>query len=317
MKKIITFVSVLLCLSVFCLSAQQVVDKQTLVYSIKGGDTLRLDKYDVPSPRVDKPCVIFVFGGGFMHGKRDHEFNSAYLERLAESGYVAIGIDYRLGLKGLDASKVSGMGDVIALLQQSIFMAVEDLFDATRFVCDNAEEWGINKGMIIANGSSAGAIAVLQGEYLISHEAELANKLPEGFCYAGVISFGGAIMSESEGLDWPAKPAPMLLFHGDADKNVPYNKVLIPETGGLFGSAYIAEQLQQIQATHHFYSVENAAHETAADPMVDNLEEINSFISKCVIEKKPLMIKTNVHPIGKPEVEKDFTIMDYMQTNYM
>lgn len=297
-------------------AANKEIDKQTYIYSIKGKDTLRLDKYETVSCTAEKPCVIFMFGGGFKGGSRDEQYNATYLENLAKSGYVAIGIDYRLGLKDMDAAKAADPNAVAGLLQQAVFMAVEDLYDATRFVYEQAEDWHINKSMIVANGSSAGAVAVLQGEYLIANKSELTRKLPAGFRYGGVIAFAGAIFCETQDLTWTSTPAPIQLFHGDADRNVPYDQVRIPDMGGLYGSKYIADQLQTLQAAHYFYDVENAAHEISGDPMSKNLEEIRSFITRYVIHKEALIIHVKSCQIGKPEMKKDFTISDYIQTNY-
>lgn len=291
------------------------IDKQTFVFSVKDGDTLRLDKYVIPSKEINRPCVLFVFGGGFVGGSRIEEFNVDYLKKLAERGYVAIGIDYRLGLKDIKNMDISDPSDMVGLLVNAINMAVEDLFDATAFVYNHTEEWGIDKAKIIANGSSAGAVTVLQGEYMICNKAELTKRLPDGFCYGGIIAFAGAIANEKGELTWLEKPAPMQLFHGDADKNVPFNKALLGDAG-LYGSKYIAEQLEKIQSPYYFYQVENAAHEIAGSPMLYNLNEISTFIDQFVVNPEPLIINTTAEQIGKPELEKDFDFMDYIDANY-
>ncbi len=290
--------------------------KETFVYAIKEKDSLRLDKYETPPYRKDRPCVIFVFGGGFKDGSRDSDFNEAYLKSLAQSGYVAIGIDYRLGLKDLTAEDASSLEKVAPLLVNAIQMSVEDLFDATRFVYEHADEWRFDKTKIVANGSSAGAVAVLQGEYWVCNKSEIAKKLPENFCYGGIIAFAGGIFTETDGLKWSSKPVPMQLFHGDADKNVPYNKIELSGIGGLYGSNYIAKQLKDMQAPHYYYNVVNAAHEIASVPMVNNLEDIRTFINKYVVNHEPLIIQSQSREISKPEMKKNFTLMDYIDTNY-
>ncbi len=292
------------------------ITKETYTFAIKGKDTLRLDKYDIVNSQEDRPCIIFVFGGGFKGGDREDDFNITYLENLAKSGYVAVGIDYRLGLKNLDASQVTDITGIVGLLENAVTIAVEDLYDATRFIYDCAEEWNINKNQIIANGSSAGAVTVLQAEYMICNRDQLTNKLPEEFRYGGIIAFAGAIISHTNKLTWPALPAPIQLFHGDADRNVPYDKIEIMDKG-MLGSNYIANELNEMQAPHYYYNVINAAHEIASDPMANNLDEIRSFITKFVINKKHLIINTDSRQIGKPDMKKDFELMDYIQTNYM
>ncbi|MCC8147150.1 MAG: alpha/beta hydrolase [Bacteroidales bacterium] len=288
--------------------------KQTFVYSIKGQDTLRLDKYYI-SPEKDsqpKTCILFVFGGGFATGSRENVENIYFMSQLAKKGYIPIAIDYRLGMKNLQKTDPV---EVASALINSITLAVEDLYDATSFVYDHAQSWNINRNQIIACGSSAGAITVLQGEYLICMNNILKQKLPDNFRYGGIISFAGAILKPVEENEWVLQPSPIQMFHGNADSNVPYNKL---EEGpvGLYGSFYLAERLDNINAPYYFYQVNNAGHEIAGLPMKDNLNEIDSFIRKLVIGKQNLQIRTIVNEIGKPEKNKDFTIMDYIRSNY-
>lgn len=132
-------------------------------------------------------------------------------------------------------------------MTRTISMAVEDLYDATAFIVDKADEWGIDSSQIVACGSSAGAITVLHGEYALCNASPLVQHLPAGFRYAGIVSFAGAIFEMGEELRWASQPAPMMLFHGDADANVPYN--VIRESGvGFFGSKYIAGQLRAMNS---------------------------------------------------------------------
>lgn len=293
------------------------IQKETFVFSIKGTDTLRLDKYDIPELTTGaKPCVIFVFGGGFAQGERDHEYNSNYMIELAKRGYVAVAIDYRLGFKNLSGQQPVDAAGFSSMLTSTILLAVEDLYDATSYVYSNAGAWNIDRDKIVANGSSAGAITVLQGEYLICNRMEaLTQKLPQGFRYGGIIAFAGAIASPSLELNWPIKPSPLMLFHGDADRNVPFGRLTVGQEG-FFGSDYIATQLSGMEVPYYYYKAVNYDHEIAGSPMSANLDEINSFIQKYVVARQPLVINTEVKAIGRPDLEKDFTIQDYIQMNY-
>lgn len=297
--------------------ADDSLDKQTYVYSVKDGDSLRLDKYSWKNEVITeaKPCIIFMFGGGFAAGKRDDKQYIPYFRQLVLKGYSVISIDYRLGMKDIgDGTQMDPMRFAVSL-NNSISMAVEDLFDATSFVVNHADEWYIRKNAIIANGSSAGAIAVLHGEYEICNKTKLTGKLPENFNYAGTIAFAGAIFSTNGDLKWQTNPSPVQMFHGDADSNVPYDKIEMYRLG-FYGSKHIAAQLDNMNIPYYFYRVENAAHEIAGDPMTDNLSEIFSFIDKLVLEKKQLMINSGVKEIGKPEMKKNFELQDYIKSNF-
>jgi len=288
---------------------EQALQKTTHIYSVKGTDTLRFDKYDGIGVNDSKPCFIYVFGGGFVGGVRASDSYTKLFTNMVNRGYTVISIDYRLGLKG-----VKDPAQFPVALANSITMAVEDLFDATKYVLDNATAWNIDADKIVTCSSSAGAITVLQAEYAISAKDALARKLPANFNYAGVIAFAGAIFSPSGDLKWMNKPAPILMFHGDADNQVPYDKIEMMNAG-LYGSKHIAGQLDELHYPYYFYKVENAAHEMAGIPMTHNLNDINAFLEQFVESKLPLIINTEVEVIGKPEMKKDFDLMDYIKAN--
>lgn len=50
--------------------------------------------------------------------------------------------------------------------------------------------------------------------------------------------------------------------------------------------------------------------------MKDNINEIDTFIKKLIIEKQNLKIHTIENEIERPELKKDFSILDYIQSNY-
>lgn len=195
-------------------------DKTTYSYSVKGDQTLYLDRYSSPlSVATDRtPCIIFMFGGAFARGTRDMDKYIPYFDYMVRQGYTVISIDYRLGLKGVEQDKELNEEGFVRRFIYSVDMAVEDLFDATQYVLDHAEEWNIDPDAITINGSSAGAVTVLQAEHAICNGTHhVATKLPAGFNYAGVIAFAGAIFVPDGGLIWAKAPCPIMMFHGDAD----------------------------------------------------------------------------------------------------
>ena len=69
--------------------------------AVKEGDTspttLYLDFYEPQGDTLsERPLVITVFGGAFVAGSRDFADMQAYCTRLAQHGYAAASIDYRL-----------------------------------------------------------------------------------------------------------------------------------------------------------------------------------------------------------------------------
>lgn len=229
---------------------------------------------DVYQPRADslsagKPTVLFVFGGGFITGSRDHKFYMSWFKDLCENGYRVVSIDYRLGLKGVH--KV-GLGQA-KLVENAVMMAVEDAFSATVLLCDNAEQLGIDPANIVISGSSAGAITSLQAEYEICNSTARAAILPKGFNYAGVMSFSGAIVNMKGKLGYRSEPCPQMLLHGTDDEIVNYKKVGIGNMG-LFGSSHIVKLLKRRGYTdYRFYRFPGHQHEIAASmPVTTDLQ---------------------------------------------
>ncbi|MDR2119849.1 MAG: alpha/beta hydrolase [Tannerella sp.] len=317
-----TKLRLLLPLALLCsLAASAQVDRQTFVYAIKNGDTLRLDKYDTPRPHAEaKPCIIFVFGGSFMRGSRDASRYIPFYTHWARRGYTVAAIDYRLGLKDVRTKidtkqrKLKLFNAFTDLFEETVSMAVEDLFDATRFIVAHADEWHIDTQRITACGSSAGAITVLQGEYEICNHTARAAALPDGFRYAGIISFAGCIFSEGK-MTWATRPAPILFFHGDADKNVPCDKIKFMRFG-LYGPKPITAQLEAMHAPYCFRLFENAEHEIATNPMHEHLDEIALFLDKFVDGKANLYVNTTETVAGQPGRKKKIKLKDCLKANF-
>ena len=91
----------------------------------------------------------------------------------------------------------------------------------------------------------------------------------------------------------------MLLFHGDADRNVPYGAIGVDGVW-LFGSKSIADDLARRRVPHAFYSV----------------GEIDSFLEKLVFKRQRLVTDVRITPLDAPAVPKDFGISDYIDANY-
>ena len=284
----------------------------TVQYAEKDGQTLMLDHYKALGVEGLRPCVIFVFGGAFHSGDRARDYYLPYFDKLTQAGYDVVSIDYRLGLKNA-SSEGDGMVAMIKLLVQAINFAAEDLFSATRYVLDHAAEWNIDTTKIFASGSSAGAIACLQAENYICNGNERAKAL-DGFNYAGVISFAGAVFSASGAPNWKSEPCPMLLFHGNSDSNVPYNKASAMGVG-LYGSELIYKQMARRNAPCTLYSYAWRAHEMAIEPMSSNIHEVLDFIERCVRSERNLK-RVDVVDLELKKKPTRFKVKDYLSSNY-
>jgi predicted esterase len=265
-------------------SIQAGINKQSFIYAVKDTSRLGLDVYSQDSLGTGekRPCVIFVFGGAFMAGRRDDSLYDRYFNSLVEHNYIVVSISYRLGLKGVkNLSRFN-----IAPLKKAVDMAVDDAYDATNWVISNAGKWGIDTSKIILSGSSSGAVTVLTAEFESCNEYDAAKKLPANFKYAGLVSFSGAILSYKGRLKYKLPPAPAMLFHGTADKIVPFNKIRFFNKG-FYGSSWIAKTFQENSYPYYIYREVDLGHEVSVLPMIYNLPAITGFLDQYVVQRKP------------------------------
>ncbi len=296
--RFITFIALLI--SPFILLGYS-VQKETQVFAVKDGQELKMDIYQSDSVSIlPQPCIVFVFGGGFKGGSRDFQDYAGFFNYFANRGYTVVSIDYRLGMKGQEAPGMLNYKPI----QNAIDLAVSDLFSATNYLLENAENLHIDPSLIIISGSSAGAITVLQADYEERDNQPTADVLPVDFRYAGVISFAGGIFSK-EGLpSYSQKPAPTLFFHGSADRLVPYDKIRLFQIG-MFGSNSLVKRFKQERYPYQFYSIENIGHEVSEYPMFEFLPEIEKFINDFVLDRKQLMIDINYKDIMRKSEQSD------------
>ena len=244
----------------------------------------------------EKPTILFMFGGGFIRGTRNDESYLPWFKAMTEDGYRIISIDYRLGLKGSDKVGVAQVG----ALDKAIHMGVEDLYSATNFLNENAAELGINPSNIVIAGSSAGAIIAMQAEYEICNGTSWTSVLPEGFRYAGVMSFSGAILSREGKVDYRLhSPAPTLMMHGTSDELVPYDQIAILHLG-FFGGGKLVERFQKFGYNYNMYHFIDYGHEIA-ESMSTTMDLQKRFLETNVMKGKKRIVEAW---ISDPDVYK-------------
>ncbi|WP_421827249.1 carboxylesterase family protein [Larkinella sp.] len=272
--------------------------KQSMTYATKESIPLKLDVYTTGDSvsTQKKACVLFVFGGAFMTGRRDDSLYNNYFNSLLAHNYVVISMSYRLGLKGVkNLSKFN-----ITPLEKAIGMAVDDVYDATNWIINHAGKLEVDTSQIVLSGSSSGAITVLEADFNRRNRQPVAQKLPANFNYAGIVAFSGAIFSVDGRLQFKVPPAPVLLFHGTADKMVPYEQIRFLNRG-MFGSASIARTFKEKGYPYYIYRAEGLGHEVSVLPMIDQLPIILDFLSQFVANRKRYQIDLSVNdPAAKP-----------------
>jgi dipeptidyl aminopeptidase/acylaminoacyl peptidase len=274
---------------------------ETIAFAQYDTLTLEMDLYFPNDDAETHPCIIYTYGGGFILSTQRVFETRRLCRMLADDGYVVVASDYRLGLKG---TKFKGALSMIKPLEHAIQLAVEDVMKVTRYVLDYAPELGVDPYQIILMGCSAGAITSLQCDFERCNRTELAQRyLPEGFRYAGVASFAGAIFSR-KGLEYKHDmPAPTLFLHGTADKLVPYKQISFFGTG-FFGSSRLAKVFRERHYPHKIMRFTDEGHAVATRYFA-NYDDLRWFLEKMVLEGRHLEIDETISDPFRPSFEWD------------
>ena len=235
-------------------------DMKTYQYAERDTLNLYLDFYTPEHVHDSSICLVYVFGGGFIGGHRDGDFEKAYFKQLVDEGFQVAAIDYRLGLKGVKNLGITHSEP----LEKAVNMAVEDAIEAVAYLLDHAKELKVNMDYIVMVGSSAGAITSLQMDYVLCNGYLNSNILPDDFRLAGVVSYSGAIYSTEGKVKYRNhKPAPTMLFHGTADRLVPYKKISLFKLG-FFGTDALVDRFEKFDYPYFARRFKDYGHSIAA-----------------------------------------------------
>jgi alpha/beta hydrolase fold/Secretion system C-terminal sorting domain len=185
---------------------------------------LRMDAY-YPSLSIDtlplRPLIIMVHGGGLISGDKSNY--TRVCREFAKRGFVALSINYRLGLNCAT--------DTISE-EKAKYRAQQDIHAAFRYVTQNAAVLRVDTSWMFIGGGSAGSVASLGIVYLNQSEwnsytpgiqtllGDLntsGNALTNTFSIKGIFNDWGAMLKSSI---QPHEMLPMVSFHGDADSTV-------------------------------------------------------------------------------------------------
>lgn len=287
--------------------------------AIKEGETtpttLYLDFYEPEGDTLSaRPLVITVFGGAFVAGSRDYADMIEYCTRLAQHGYAAASIDYRLiSIWNLNAT---------ALIRDA-YMAAQDVSAAIRFFKCHCAEYRIDPEQVFLLGNSAGSIAIFCELFMDEDERpaetfeapDLGSLHSSGFeeyadfspAVAGAIPQWGGVMdlnviSEEEYV-------PLCMIHGTDDTNVPYdsgycyNGMLPGVMPYMYGSHPIAGRLDEIGITdYEFHPFEGEGHAFYFVPLLYTL--IEEKFDACFSITRDFLYHHLVFPTSIPETEE-------------
>ena len=232
---------------------------------------LDMDVYEPTGDTLtNRPVIIFIHSGAFFSGHNEADDVVTLSIASAKRGYVAVSMNYRLGLNIL--SSYSG--------ERAVYRGVQDASAVVRYLREFHQDYGIDYENIFVWGTSAGSFIGLHLAFTEDDERpestfggggnpDLGCIDCEGNDYAhdskpkAVISCWGAIGD----LDWidQENNTPTIMFHGTLDPVVPFSSgypftidIALPF---VYGSDLIHERLNELNIENELYAEEGQPHE--------------------------------------------------------
>ena len=292
------FLSLLIITFLTTLTAFSQEPDRNIVYAVDDNQILGMDLYAPADAEPLHPCVIFIYGGGFSENNQKAETTRAFCRKLADDGFVAFAIDYRLGLAGYVSHGKMGM---IKPTQNAIQMATEDLFRALHCILENATELRVDPAKIVLVGSSAGAITALQADYELGNRRPMTALIPADFRFAGVASFAGAIFSSDGAVRYRVHPpAPTFFLHGTADRLVTYGSIRLFKLG-FFGAKPLIKRFEKEGYPYIAMRYKDEGH-VVSTKMLKEYDALMWFIEKMAFEKKNYRIDVTFNDVDREPV---------------
>lgn len=280
------------------------VIRETCVYAIKDGDTLRMDTYvdTTLQPDGKRPVFMYVHGGGFSAGSRINVAQEVLLRHLASQGFLAVAPDYRLAATEANGTYEPANKYNVQSLYDIVQIACIDVVEAVNCVLEMSDKQPDGSCFVIGGGS-AGAITALTLEYDLCNEATYTQRLPKGFNFAGIVSHAGAIDSQSDTvLTWKHAPCPTLFFHGSDDNVVPFKRATV--YGDVFvGTNELVNEWREQDVSYWAFVVPGADHIMAMSPLTDNLAETDKFLDIIVRGGQQVRAYTEWAPAEVPNMQ--------------
>ena len=127
---------------------------------------LHMDIYEPEGDTLeDRPVIIFAHSGAFFIGSKEAQDMVELCKESARRGYVAISMEYRLGLNIL--SSYSG--------ERAVYRGVQDGSAIIRFLREYHSEFNIDPNKIFFWGSSAGSFIGLHLSYIEESERPVST----------------------------------------------------------------------------------------------------------------------------------------------
>ncbi|WP_264525169.1 alpha/beta hydrolase family protein [Flavobacterium sp. N502536] len=278
---------IFLLLVTFIFNSMKAQEVKTMTYFQNDTIKLDLDLY-LPQKKTNEktPLILFAFGGGFSGGERTSEKDFGLF--MAKNGYAVASISYTLYMKGSDFGCKGTLTEKIKAIQ----MGVSDMWQATSFLIQHANQYNLDTSKFFISGISAGAEIGFHASFWDYKLMNLyASNLPENFKYSGFIGGSGAIMDIN--LITKEKAIPMLLAHGNNDTTVPYSagshRSCPTNASGwliLFGSYAVYNQMKDLHKDIELITFCGGGHEFSGYLFHDGKQYVLDFVNDVLKGKK-------------------------------
>jgi acetyl esterase/lipase len=258
--------------------------KRDVVYKQENGWKGNVDLYVPKKGKGNRPLVIFIHGGGWVHGKKEQETD---FQVFFEKNFVVANVEYRVASQAVAPA------------------AIEDSRCALNFLINQASAYKIDRNKIVVMGVSAGAHLALMVGFTAADAAFASGCQPlsqKKFKVAGIIDISGPTdLAKWETLkkpgkasrDWlgsrvadsgfvkslsavtyvrPSSP-PVLIVHGKKDRTVPFEQ-----------AEMLFETLQKAGVPTQLKSIEHAGHAFSKSDKAVLKEEIFAFLKRINID---------------------------------
>jgi predicted esterase len=250
-------------------------------------DSLKMDIYSpTGAPDTVRPCAVLIHGGSFLTGTKADTIMMTFCNELALRGYVAVSINYRLGVQ-ISLTDIAGSQKQF---NRAVYRAVQDSKAAIRFLKANASQYHIDTSLIFCGGYSAGAVTTVHSAYMNQNEAvtkidttglgllDEGESLTHSSSFKAVINYCGAIGDTN----WlQTGDIPIISFHGTADTVVPYtmgNAFKLPLFPFIFGSGTINRIHKPLGVKDSLYTAEGEGHGLSLPTIAMSIIKVSEFL---------------------------------------
>lgn len=220
------------------------------------------------------PMVLSLHPGAYKAGRKENQILKCQI--LADSGFIAVAINYRIGWDNGDGLCT---GDTLSLYKAG-YRGMQDANASMRFLVSKAAEYRIDTSWMFYSGNSAGASVALNCYYINDDVAKsynskvyaelggvnnATNSLTDNFSVKGICSIAGALPDSN--MIHEGKTVPTIFFQGAEDETIPVDAgryLMCPNYNELFGTLCLYRRLVTNNTVAIAHILPGSGHENTA-----------------------------------------------------